>query len=138
MIKLFCPILFILLPIFSHGQGSDGELEGKWVLFEIIDNMTGNVIKPAPVSSNKDFEYFINFQGNIVKYNLDINKCSNEIIVKKDRTIEFKYFSECTEICCDEEFSNYLSYEDCTKYIIKDKKTLILISEDRIFYFSKG
>jgi hypothetical protein len=138
MIKFFCPLLFILLPVFSNAQGVDGELEGKWELFEIIDNMTGDVIKPAPVSSNKDFKYFIEFQDNIVKYNLDINKCSNEIIVKKDRTIEFKYFSECTEICCDEEFSKILTYEDCTNYIIKDKKTLILISEDRIFYFSKG
>jgi hypothetical protein len=137
MIKLILPFLFLVVPIFSSAQGVDDELEGKWILFEIIDNMSGEVITPTHKSSNEEFEYFIEFNGKSVRYNLEINKCTNEIIVQKDRSIEFKYFSECTEICCDEDFSKLITYEECTKYIIKDAKTLILVSEDRIFYLKK-
>lgn len=133
-------IVFITAIIFSSGlfaQGSDSQLEGKWKLFKIIDNMTGADLEITH-KANEDYVYWIKFTGKFVKYNLEINKCENEIIVGKERTIEFKYFSECTEICCDEDFSKLLTYEECTKYYIKDGKTLIMVSEDRIFYFSKS
>ena len=132
-------IVFIALITFnlSFGQGSDTLLQGKWILFKIIDNMTGETIIPTH-KTTEAFEYYIEFYDNVVKYNLEVNKCENEIIVGKARSIEFKYFSECTKFCCDGEFSNLLTYSDCTKYYIKGEKTLVLVSEDRIFYFSKS
>ena len=138
MIKLSTALLLSFFTLFGFSQGTDSALEGKWKLFEIIDNMSGEVIKPSHKSGKTDYPYTIEFIGNTVKYNLEINKCSNEIIVEKDRSIQFKYFSECTEICCDDEFSKLLSYEDCNKYYIKEGVTLILVSEDRIFYFKKA
>ncbi|MCB9222689.1 MAG: hypothetical protein R2780_12245 [Crocinitomicaceae bacterium] len=131
-------ILFIAIFGFtySYGQGADTLLQGKWVLFKIIDNMSGETITPSH-KTTEAFEYFIEFTDNQVKYNLEVNKCENEIIVGKDRSIEFKYFSNCTSFCCDADFSNLLTYSDCTKYYIKGGKTLVLVSEDRIFYFSR-
>ena len=127
---------FFLVSITAYSQGSDAGLEGRWSLFKIIDNMTGEELEITH-KANPDYVYWIEFNLNNVKYNLEINTCSNEIIVGKDRSIEFRYFSECTEICCDEEFSKVLTYEECTKYYIKKDKTLIMVSEDRIFYFKK-
>lgn len=121
----------------GFSQGADSLLQGRWELFKIIDNLTGNELPPTH-KTTEEFVYYIIFDHNIVKYNLEINKCENEIIVSQDRKIEFKYFSVCSEICCDAEFSTLLTYSDCTSYFIKNKKTLILVSEDRIFYFSKA
>lgn len=125
-----------LVPFFSSAQDFDSTLQGKWNLFQIIDNMTGDVILPAH-KSNPEYVYYIEFNQNYVGFNLEINKCTNELVMAQDKVIEFKYFSECTEFCCDEDFSTLLSYEDCTKFYIKENKTLILVSEDRIFYFKR-
>lgn len=135
--KKFALIILILGSSISFGQGADTLLQGKWNLFKIIDNMTGETIVPSHKSSD-NYTYYIEIIDNLVKYNLEINQCENEIIVGKNRSIEFKYFSTCTELCCDAEFSKLLSYTDCTKYYIKGGKTLVLVSEDRIFYFSKA
>jgi hypothetical protein len=136
IMKKLILILALFIGSVSFGQGADSLLQGKWNLFKIIDNMTGETIAPMHKSS-KDYTYYIEFIQNFVKYNLEINKCENEVIVGKDRSIEFKYFSTCTEMCCDGDFSKILTYADCTQYYIKGGKTLILVSEDRIFYFSK-
>jgi hypothetical protein len=120
----------------SYGQGSDSLLQGRWELFNIIDNMTGEDITPTH-KANDDYVYFIEFNDNNVKFNLEINKCDNEVVVGKDRSIAFKYFSSCTKMCCDGEFSRLLTYSECTQYFIKGDKTLVLVSEDRIFYFSR-
>ncbi|UKN01936.1 hypothetical protein K6119_00200 [Paracrocinitomix mangrovi] len=132
-------LLIMLISVgYANAQEIDSLLQGKWQLFNIIDNMTGKEIKPTHKSkTSKDFKYTINFQDTIVTYNLEINKCDNEFKVTKDRNIEFKYFSNCTELCCDGEFSELLTYPDCTKYYIKENKVLIMVSEDRIFYFNK-
>lgn len=137
IMKNFALIILILGTSFSFGQGSDTLLEGKWNLFKIIDNMTGETITPTHKSS-ENYTYYIEFNENIVKYNLEINQCENEIVVGKDRSLEFKYFSSCTKMCCDGDFSAILSYTDCTQYYIKSGKTLVLVSEDRIFYFSRS
>ena len=129
-------IALMLCATSSFGQGVDTLLEGRWELFNIIDNMSGDAIAPSHKTTEK-FVYFIDFNQHIVKYNLEINKCENEVVVGKDHSIKFKYFSNCSEICCDAEFSELLTYDDCTTYYIKEKKTLIMISEDRIFYFNK-
>ncbi|MBD3638315.1 MAG: hypothetical protein HUJ25_13265 [Crocinitomicaceae bacterium] len=126
-----------LLSTVAFAQGADTTLEGRWELFKIIDNMTGDEIKPTHKSADS-YVYWIRFMDGLVRYNLEINTCSNEVIVGKDRSIEFKYFSECTEICCDAEFSKLLTYPECTKYYIKNDETLIMVSEDRIFYFKKS
>lgn len=132
-------VVFLMLLLGTNAvfaQGADSLLQGRWILFKVIDNMTGEDFPPAHKTS-EEFEYWISFTSNVVKYNLEVNKCENEIIVGKDRSIEFKYFPNCSEVCCDAEFSELLTYTDCTKYFIKEKKTLIMVSEDRIFYFSK-
>lgn len=129
-------IALMLWATSSFGQGVDTLLEGRWELFKIIDNMSGEDIAPSH-KTTEAFVYFIVFNRSVVKYNLEINKCENEIVVARDHSIEFKYFSVCTEICCDDEFSLLLTYEDCTTYYIKENKTLILVSEDRIFYLNK-
>ena len=134
--------IFILSSILSFGQGKDQKLQGKWVLFEVIDNTTGLTV-PITHKSDLDYTYYIEFIDTLVKYNLEVNKCENEFSVNKKREIEFKYFSTCTEFCCDDEFSGLLNYEECTKYFIKEpktedaKQTLVMISEERIFYFKK-
>lgn len=113
---LLCSISFV-----SFGQGKDAKLIGKWELFEIIDNVTGLTI-PITHKTDKDFSYYVEFIDSLMKYNLEINKCENEYSVNKKREIEFKYFSTCSEFCCDDEFSTYLNYEDVTKYYIKTGK----------------
>lgn len=135
--KIFGFVIVFLFSSFVFAQGNDKDLEGKWILFKIIDNMTGEDVEITH-KANPEYVYWMTITDNFVKYNLEINKCENEIIVGKGRTIEFKYFSECTEICCDEEFSKVLTYEECTKYYIKEGKTLIMVSEDRIFYFKRA
>jgi hypothetical protein len=136
MKRLGFTTIFLLLFCNGYAQGADTLLEGHWELFQIIDNMTGDNIKPTHKSSEK-FSYWIDFNGDLVKYNLEVNKCENEIIVGKDRSIEFKFFADCSKICCDENFSELLTYTECTKYYIKKGQTLIMVSEDRIFYFSR-
>ena len=135
--KLLSIISIVLLAMSSYGQGTDSLLQGRWNLFEIIDNVSGEGITPTH-KGGKDFTYYIDFNGNEVNYNLEINLCSNEVEVNKNREIAFKYFSTCTEMCCDDEFSKFLTYPDCTKYYIKESKTLIMVSEDRIFYFKRA
>ncbi|MEX1003333.1 MAG: hypothetical protein WDZ35_14535 [Crocinitomicaceae bacterium] len=130
----FCLLLFSLN---SFGQGgADSLLQGRWELFEIIDNMTGEAMEPSHKSS-EDYVYYIEFNDNLVKYNLEINTCTNEVVVDQNHHIEFKYFSECTKICCDDDFSKLLTYSDVNTYYIKSNTILILVSEDRIFYFRK-
>lgn len=136
MKRIGMALIFLGLTLSGFSQGADTLLEGRWELFKIIDNMTGDEIQPSHKTS-EEFSYWIDFNLTIVKYNLEVNKCNNEIIVGKDRSIEFKYFAECTEICCDAEFSKLLTYEECTKYYIKNGETLIMVSEDRIFYFKR-
>lgn len=136
MIKFFSLLIVLFCFNISFSQGIDKELEGSWQLFEIIDNMTGEAMKPSHKSAD-NYLYYVKFNAGSFSYNLEVNKCTNEYIAKKDRTIEFKYFSACTEICCDEEFSKLLTYDEVNKYYIKEGKTLILVSENRIFYLSK-
>ena len=131
-------LLFALACCHVNGltQGKDEELIGEWHLFEIIDNLTGQTT-PITHQSNDSIVYKINFSDIKVRFNKEINKCENEYLVKKDGSIEFKYFSSCSEFCCDGEFSELLTYDEATKYFIKEGRTLILISEDRIFYLRK-
>ena len=126
----------LMLSSYSFAQGADTTLQGRWQLFQIIDNMSGANVELSHKGTDTP-NYWIEFAGNTVRYKLEINTCNNEVIVGKDHSIEFKYFSECTEICCDGEFSELLSYADCTNYYIKKGQTLILVSEDRIFYFKR-
>ncbi len=121
----------------SFAQGKDKQLIGDWQLFEIIDNLTGLTV-PITHKSSDSAIYKIQFEESKVRYNMEINKCENEYFVSKDGTIEFKYFSACSEFCCDGDFSTLLTYDEATKYYIKEGRTLILVSEDRIFYFKKS
>jgi len=134
--KILSFLSIVILSLSSYAQGADSLLQGRWNLFEIIDNVSGEGITPTH-KGGKDYTYYIDFNGNEVNYNLEINLCSNEIEVNKNREISFKFFSSCTEMCCDDEFSKLLTYPDCTKYYIKESKTLIMVSEDRIFYFKR-
>jgi hypothetical protein len=129
--------LFALIAAGSTAQAqNDSLLAGKWNLFKIIDNMTGNEI--VPVTPNEDFKFWISFEGEMIRYNREINKCSNTYKIIGAHMIKFVYYDECTEICCDKEFSEMLTYEECTGFYIKDPNTLVLVSEDRIFYFSRA
>jgi hypothetical protein len=133
-------ILFVLMAIgIVSGPAvysqNDTLLAGKWNLFKIIDNMTGNEI--TPVTPREDFKFWISFEGETVRYNREINKCKNTYKIIGPHMIKFLYYDECTEICCDKEFSQILTYEECTGFFIKDPNTLVLVSEDRIFYFSR-
>ena len=103
---------------------------------KIIDNLTGDEILPSH-KSKKEHTYYIDFDGENVKFNLEINTCTNSYELTGKREISFKYYDACTKICCDDEFSKLLTYEECTNYYIKNGEVLILVSEDRIFYFSK-
>lgn len=129
--------LILFCSLVSFGQGKDKQLIGEWTLFEVIDNLTGLVVPITHKSDSVDFEYNLEFTDSLMKFNLEINKCESEYIVSKDRQISFRYFSDCTEFCCDGEFSKLLTYDEATKYFIKEDRTLILVSEDRIFYFKK-
>jgi len=120
---------------FCYATEPDSLLLGEWELFKIIDNMTGDeIIPPKP---NADFEFYIVFQDSTVGFNLEINKCGNSYQIKGLNQIEFLYYDECTLICCDKHFSLLLTYEACTGYYIRNN-TLVLVSEERIFYFSKA
>lgn len=137
MRKLF--FLFLLVPFFeAHAQLSDSLLIGKWNLFKTIDNLTGDEMAP-PVHTNPDFKFCISFsEDSLVKFNLEINKCGNSYTIPAPHQIKFLFYSECTKICCDKEFSGLLTYEDCTNYYIKNDNTLILVSEDRMYYFKRA
>lgn len=135
--KKFLVVLFWFASVQAFSQ-TDSLLTGTWNLFKIIDNMTGEEIIP-PVNSNPDFEFFIAFaEDSLVKFNLEINKCENSYVITAPHQIKFLYYAECSKICCDKEFSAYLTYEDCTNYYIKNDNTLILVSEDRMYYFKRA
>ncbi|MBK6950495.1 MAG: hypothetical protein IPO32_07970 [Crocinitomicaceae bacterium] len=137
MRKVF--FFFIVLTCYqSKAQLSDSLLQGQWNLFKIIDNLTGDELAP-PVHTNPDFKYYISFgEDSLVKFNLEINKCGNSYTLPATHQIKFLFYSECTKICCDKEFSALLTYEDCTNYYIKNDNTLILVSEDRMYYFKRA
>jgi hypothetical protein len=136
--KKFLIVILALICFSAKGQQTDSLLIGKWELFKIIDNLTGNEIKP-PVKENPDFTFYISFaDDSLVKFNLEINKCSNSYTIPAPHQIKFLFYSECTKICCDKEFSALLTYEDCTHYYIKNDNTLILVSEDRMYYFKRA
>lgn len=132
-------LLFILVLAgnFSvSAQLADSTILGEWGLFKIIDNLTGEEITP-PKKKN-DFDYSIIFTSDsLVKFNLEVNKCSNNFIISERNKIKFLYYAECTKICCDKEFSQQLLYEDYTSYYIKENQTLLLVSEDKVFYFTR-
>ena len=126
----------VLLVSVSGTAQQDSLLTGKWNLFKIIDNMTGTEI--VPVKPTDDFNFWISFEGDIADYNHEINKCNNTFKIIGPHMIKFLYYDECTQICCDKDFSKLLTYEECTGYFIRDPNTLVLVSEDRIFYFSRA
>ena len=98
--------------------------------------MTGEEILPTH-KSTEEFVYFIEFIDGKVSFNLEINTCSNEYEVIGRNEINFKYYDTCTKICCDDDFSSLLEYGDCTKFYIKNINVLVLVSEDRIYYFNR-
>jgi len=132
-------LFFILLygAAFSlNAQVKDSVLIGEWDLIKIIDNFTGDEIPPAKKKS--DFQYYISFQeDSLVKFNLEVNKCRNSYVLPQKNQIKFLYYAECTEICCDKDFSALLNYEECTSYYIKNNTVLVLVSDDRIYYFNR-
>jgi hypothetical protein len=134
-------VLVLLLAVTSfqaNAQLTDSLLIGKWNLFKTIDNLTGDEMAP-PVQANPDFQFYITFtEDSLVKFNLEINKCGNNYTIPAPHQIKFLFYSECTKICCDKEFSALLTYEDCANYYIKNDNTLILVSEDRMYYFKRA
>lgn len=129
--------IFLLIGNFLvNAQPADSTILGEWNLFKIIDNLTGDEITPPKKKS--EFDYSITFTADsLVKFNLDVNKCTNNFIIPERNKIKFLYYAECTKICCDKEFSELLIYEDCTSYYIKENQTLLLVSEDKVFYFTR-
>lgn len=135
--KLFKLTIILLSFSFSgFTQSTDSLLIGEWQLFKIIDNMTGIEI-PITHKSLENPSYIIKFDGTGVWFNLEINKCTNSYTITGRNKIEFTYYDSCTEICCDESFSEYLTYDQCTGYYIQQKNRLILVSEDRMYYFTR-
>jgi len=137
MMKFLCSLFFVVsISQSSTASETDSLLLGKWNLFKIIDNLSGNeIIPPVP---NADFKFYISFQDSIVDFNLEINKCENSFSIKGLHQIKFLYYDECTKICCDQNFSSLLTYESCTGYYVINDNTLVLVSEERIFYFSRA
>lgn len=138
MIKFFA-LFIILFSLNGFSQGKENQLNGKWQLDEIIDVMTGDVIQPSHATA-EDFSYYISFNDGKMDYNLETNKCTNEYTIEaseKLTKIDITYFSSCTELCCDQEFSELLTYDKVTEYYIKMGETLVLLSKDRIFYLSR-
>lgn len=120
----------------SLAQYQDTLIFGKWHLTKVIDNLTGNEIVPG--SQANEEPYFIQFsEDSVCRHNLEVNRCTNEFRLLAKNQIKFLYYAECGEVCCDGEFSSLLLYEDCTAYYIKDKNTLLLVSEDRVYYFRR-
>jgi hypothetical protein len=137
--KNFILIIVALISLGAKGQQTDSLLTGKWELFKIIDNLTGTEITPPVKQENPNFKFYISFaEDSLVKFNLEINKCGNSYKIPAPHQIKFLFYSECTKICCDKEFSALLTYEDCTNYYIKNDNTLILVSEDRMYYFKRA
>ena len=132
-------LLFLVLllgAINARAQFKDSLLIGQWQLDKVLVTFTGEEI--APPKKKSDFQFTLAFyEDSLVKFNLEINKCSNSYITPAKNQIKFLYYAECTLICCDKEFSELLTYEDCTTYYIKDNNILILVSEDRIYYFNR-
>ncbi len=147
MIKQFLLPFLMILSSMSFAQADnaivsdnrvvdDSLLQGKWELFKIIDNMTGEEILPSH-KSNAEHIYYINFAQGDVSFNLEMNTCTNEYNLGLDNEFSFKYYDSCSKICCDGDFSKNLNYEDCTKYFLKNINILVLVSEDRIYYFNR-
>jgi len=137
MMKILISLLFAVSFLqFSFASEPDSLLIGKWNLFKIIDNLSGDeIIPPLP---HADFKFYISFQDSIVDFNLEINKCENSFLITGLHQIKFLYYDECTKICCDKNFSTLLTYEACTGYYVRNDNTLVLVSEERIFYFSRA
>lgn len=139
MNKLIALYFFVIFSLAGFSQDSTNTLDGSWRLDEIIDVMTGDVIQPNHKTS-EDFKFYIKFNNGVVNYNLEINSCSNEYTIEEGEKltkISFTYFSTCTEICCDHEFSELLTYDKVSEYYIKKGEILVLLSKERIFYFSR-
>ena len=139
MIRLLALPILILSMSSGFSQGKQNQLEGTWQLDEIIDVMTGDVIQPSHESAD-NFFYYVRFNEGKLDYNLETNKCSNEYTIEggeKLTKITFTYFSSCTEICCDHEFSELLTYDKVSEYYIKKGEVLVLLSKERIFYLSR-
>ncbi len=127
----------LLISSKSFGQYTDNQLYGKWTLFRVIDNLTGQEIEPPKPHSK--FEYYVIFrQDSIMTFNLEVNKCKNTFYLPDTNQIAFRYYDECTEICCDRDFSSKLIYQDCFAYVIKSSQVLVLFSEDFTYYFTRS
>lgn len=120
------------------GDTTDTALIGKWNLFKIIDNMTGNEVMPT--APNENFKFFIEFENEVeVDFNMVANLCENGYSIVGLHQIKFLFFDECTKICCESpDVTALLTYSECTQYFVMDDKTLVLVSEERIFYFSRA
>ena len=129
-------IIAISLSQTSFATETDSLLLGKWNLFKIIENLSGDEI--IPPATTDGFKFYISFQDSLVDFNLEINKCGNSYAVVGLHQIKFLYYAECTLICCDHHFSSLLDYESCTNYYVRNDNTLVLVSEERIFYFSRA
>ena len=132
--------IFILSLLFigtnSLTQEIDSLLLGRWHLTKFIENMTGDEI--IPPKAHEDFVFYIEFGDSLVNFNLEINKCENVYKIIGEHQLKFLYYDECTKICCDQFFSTLLTYEQCTNYYLKSTDVLVLVCEDRIFYFAKA
>lgn len=129
-------LFFLSVSLVGKTQITDSLLLGNWELTRIIDNLTGEEITPPKKRADQSFVISF-YTDSLVKFNLEINKCSNSYVLPQKNQIKFLFYAECTKICCDNEFSELLMYEDCTSYYIKDKSVLLLVSEDRVYYFDR-
>lgn len=135
MKKTFFLLSLITLSYNAFTHETDSLLLGRWNLIKFIDNMTGDEI--IPPKAHEDFVFFIEFSDSLVNFNLEINKCENTYKIIGEHQIKFLYYDECTKICCDQYFSTLLTYEQCTHYYLKSNDVLVLVCEDRVFYFSR-
>lgn len=134
--RIFLLLFICLTSRMSAAQFTDSLLFGNWELHKIIDNLTGDELTPP--KKKADFAFQLSFyEDGRAKFNLEINKCGNTYTLPAKNQIKFLYYAECTKICCDKEFSELLTYEDCTSYYIKNADVLVLVSEDRIYYFNR-
>lgn len=142
MIRLIVISLAFLVSFQAYGQSTDSLstdslLQDRWKLSKIIDIMTGSEILPTH-KSNKPYLYYIEFYNGEVSFNLEINTCGNSYKITNKNEIEFEFYNTCTKICCDSDFSALLNYDSCTKFFIKNINTLVLISDERIYYFKRS
>ena len=112
--------------VFGENNQQDPTLIGKWKLIK-IDNKT--------ISSKK--KYYLEFSKSKIQFNTTKNTCAITQWKTKEGIIEYETKAvECTELCCDDDFSKTLQYNGA--YSVLELNLLTISNNNNTYYFKRN